>query len=97
MVNGNGAPVGWLPAVVRNLLRTVDMLPFGYASGLVASLADPHGRRLGDLVAGTLVVHAARDRARPPRAPAMRRWRPPLPLQPASSARSSPSPNARRC
>ncbi|HEY0505550.1 MAG TPA: RDD family protein [Lysobacter sp.] len=60
VVAANGAPVGWLAAFLRNLLRVVDMLPFGYAAGLVASLADPWGRRLGDMVAGTLVVHAAR-------------------------------------
>ena len=59
VVAGDGAPVGWLAAITRNLLRTVDMLPFGYAAGLVASLADAHGRRLGDMVAGTLVVHDA--------------------------------------
>src|SRR5690606_13881859 len=57
VVGGDGAPVGWLPAIVRNLLRVVDILPFGYATGLVASLCDRHGRRLGDLVADTVVVH----------------------------------------
>jgi uncharacterized RDD family membrane protein YckC len=61
VVAANGAPIGWLASFVRNLLRVVDMLPFGYACGLVASLADPWGRRLGDMVAGTLVVHEARD------------------------------------
>ncbi len=62
VVNGDGAPVGWLPAITRNLLRTVDMLPFGYTAGLITCLVDPHGRRLGDLVAGTLVLHEARER-----------------------------------
>jgi len=62
VVSSDGAPVGWLAACVRNLMRTVDMLPFGYATGLIASLADPYGRRLGDLVAGTLVVHDVRER-----------------------------------
>ena len=57
VISSDGAPVGWLAACVRNLMRTVDMLPLGYACGLVSSLADPWGRRLGDLVAGTLVVH----------------------------------------
>lgn len=57
VVAGDGAPVGWMAAIVRNLMRTVDMLPLGYACGLISSLADPWGRRLGDLVAGTLVVH----------------------------------------
>jgi uncharacterized RDD family membrane protein YckC len=60
VIASNGAPVGWLAAFTRNLMRTVDMLPFGYATGLLASLADPWGRRLGDMVAGTLVVHDAR-------------------------------------
>ena len=72
VVAANGAPIGWLASFVRNLLRVVDMLPFGYACGLVASLADPWGRRLGDMVAGTLVVHEPRDHE-PRAAPAPRR------------------------
>jgi uncharacterized RDD family membrane protein YckC len=63
VVSADGAPVGWLAAFVRNLLRTVDALPLGYGFGLAASLWDPFGRRLGDMVAGTLVVHAPRLRA----------------------------------
>ena len=70
VVASDGAPVGWLASCVRNLLRTVDMLPFGYACGLVASGSDPWGRRLGDLVAGTLVVHAPRAARRLPDASA---------------------------
>ncbi|RZL91963.1 MAG: RDD family protein, partial [Variovorax sp.] len=65
VVSSDGAPVGWLASCVRNLMRTVDMLPFGYATGLVCGLLDPWGRRLGDLVAGTMVVHAPRARAWP--------------------------------
>lgn len=57
VVAGDGAPIGWIASIVRNLMRTVDMLPLAYACGLVSCLADPWGRRLGDLVAGTLVVH----------------------------------------
>lgn len=85
VVSSDGAPVGWLAACVRNLMRTVDMLPFGYACGLVSSLADPWGRRLGDMVAGTMVVHAPRPRSLPDmqgdlvQAPA-------LPLRPAEQA-----------
>jgi uncharacterized RDD family membrane protein YckC len=63
VIAANGAPVGWLAAFTRNLLRVVDMLPLLYATGLVASLTDPWGRRLGDMVAGTLVVHAAHEDA----------------------------------
>lgn len=59
VVRDDGAPVGWLGAFVRNLLRTVDMLPFGYAIGIASGLLDPWGRRLGDIVAGTVVIHVA--------------------------------------
>ncbi len=85
VVASDGAPVGWLPAITRNLLRTVDMLPFGYAVGLVTSLADAHGRRLGDLVAGTLVVHDARERDAAA-APINAVLAPALALQPAEQA-----------
>lgn len=61
VVLANGAPIGWPASITRNLLRVVDMLPFAYATGLLASLVDPSARRLGDLAAGTLVVHAERS------------------------------------
>lgn len=57
VVNANGTPVGWVPSIVRNLMRTVDMLPVCYGFGLVAGLVDAHSRRFGDMVADTLVVH----------------------------------------
>lgn len=68
VVADDGAPVGWLASITRNLLRTVDFLPVGYGVGLVAGFADPWGRRLGDMVAKTMVIHAPRDRQslRPP-------------------------------
>jgi uncharacterized RDD family membrane protein YckC len=68
VIADDGAPVGWLASITRNLLRTVDFLPLGYGVGLVASFADPWGRRLGDMVAKTMVIHAPRDRQslRPP-------------------------------
>jgi uncharacterized RDD family membrane protein YckC len=62
VIHANGTPVGWLASSVRNLLRTVDALPFLYGFGLLAGLFDPHSRRLGDMVAGTLVVHADKPR-----------------------------------
>lgn len=58
VVHANGTPVGWTASFVRNLLRTVDMMPFGYAFGMIAGFIDRQGRRLGDLAAGTVVVHA---------------------------------------
>ena len=63
VVAEDGAPLSWNAAIVRNLLRTVDMLPFGYCAGLLCSLFDRHGRRLGDLVAGSQVIHQPGTRA----------------------------------
>jgi len=57
VIAANGAPVSWMASFTRNLLRVIDMLPLFYATGLVTGFADPWGRRLGDMVAGTLVVH----------------------------------------
>ncbi len=58
VINRNGTPVTWVASFLRNLLRTVDMLPLLYGFGLVACLSDADARRLGDRVAGTLVVYA---------------------------------------
>ncbi|EIM02415.1 hypothetical protein RHOFW104T7_08820 [Rhodanobacter thiooxydans] len=58
VVKADGTPVTWLPSVVRNLLRAVDALPGVYGVGLASTLIDPHARRLGDIVAGTMVIHA---------------------------------------
>lgn len=57
VVNANGLPVTWMASIVRNLLRTVDMFPILYGFGLASMLLDADFRRLGDRVAGTLVVH----------------------------------------
>ncbi|GGA34213.1 RDD family protein [Dyella nitratireducens] len=58
VVSADGTPVTLLPSVVRNLLRVVDALPGIYGVGLVTSMIDPSARRIGDIVAGTLVIHA---------------------------------------
>lgn len=61
VVNSNGTPVTWIASIVRNLMRTVDMMPLLYGFGFVAGLIDPRGRRLGDMVAGTLVIHVEKS------------------------------------
>jgi uncharacterized RDD family membrane protein YckC len=85
VVSGDGAPIGWRASFARNLLRTVDMMPFGYAAGLVACLCDPAARRLGDMVAGTLVVHRL-PQADLAHVPAVAPMAPAEPLQPAEQA-----------
>ena len=66
VVRDGGAPPGVREALVRNLLRGVDILPANYLVGLVAMLLSPDGRRLGDLAAGTLVVRHDRPEAAAP-------------------------------
>src|SRR5512141_375522 len=85
VINANGTPVTWIASIVRNLMRTVDMLPFGYAFGLLSCLIDPRCRRIGDVVAGTLVVHAdsAAGASAAPQVPAVH---PPLELTLAERA-----------
>ena len=72
VVHEDGTPVGWGASLLRNLLRFVDMLPLGYCCGLLASLASPRFQRLGDLAAGTLVIHRPRKPTPAPK-PLLRR------------------------
>ncbi|SFU73269.1 RDD family protein [Pseudoduganella namucuonensis] len=74
----NGLPVGWRESVLRNLLLVADFLPLMYAAGLLSMLFDSHFRRLGDIVAGTLVVY--RDKR--PAPPAARPGAVPVPPAP---------------
>ena len=49
----------WSAATARNLLRFVDALPLGYATALAAIWINADGKRLGDLLAGTVVTYTA--------------------------------------
>lgn len=57
-------PITMWAALVRNLLRIVDFLPAFYGIGAFVAVLNPHNRRVGDLVAGTVVArerpHGAR-------------------------------------
>lgn len=56
VVKHGGYPITFLDSVLRNLLRAADFLPVGYALGFLVSAFDARFCRLGDLVAGTIVV-----------------------------------------
>ncbi len=58
VVRDDGRPVGWGPALTRNLLWVVDFLPAFFAAGLATMLLSRDFKRLGDLAAGTIVVYA---------------------------------------
>ena len=61
--NDGGAP-GPGAIVLRNLFRLIDSLPVCYALGLVLMFATRRQTRLGDIVSGSLVVYASRQRLR---------------------------------
>lgn len=53
----DGTPVDWSSSMLRSLIMFADFLPLFYGAGLAAMLLSRNFQRLGDLVAGTLVVH----------------------------------------
>lgn len=57
VLHDDGTPVDWRSSFARNTLRFVDFLPFGYACGLLSMWLNADGKRLGDLLAGTVVVY----------------------------------------
>lgn len=65
VIHDDGTPIGWTASLIRNLLRFVDMMPFGYSFGAISCLHHPHFKRLGDLAAGTLVVYRDTPTPRP--------------------------------
>jgi uncharacterized membrane protein SpoIIM required for sporulation/uncharacterized RDD family membrane protein YckC len=74
VVMETGHPVSVGAAVIRNLLRTADFLPPPYLLGAILVAVHPRARRLGDLVAGTVVVRDQPQLAlRPPPASAAAR------------------------
>jgi len=66
VVKEGGYPIGVIDSVLRNLLRGADWLPLFYVVGLFVMAADSRFRRIGDRVAGTLVVVEERSRVAPP-------------------------------
>ena len=95
-VGDRGEPLTFAQAGIRNVVRIVDFLPYGYGVGLITLFVNGKGKRLGDLAAGTIVVKdsdhvwlwqlpGARSPLAPPGAP-------PAPPSPASAfAPASPA------
>jgi len=63
VVDARGLPISLHQSIVRNIVRELDFAPAFYGVGTIASLLDDHRRRLGDLVAGTLVIREAKPLA----------------------------------
>lgn len=77
VIMDNGLPITPAASFTRNLLRIADFLPALYTFGLISMLVRQDFKRLGDIAAGTLVVHRALPPLRiqlegvPPIAPAI--------------------------
>jgi uncharacterized RDD family membrane protein YckC len=81
-----GFPIDLRAAVIRNLVRLIDLLPGIYAVGFASAFFSAEYKRLGDFAAGTVVV-----RERPRAAPLLA---PPAIESPAGAA-ATPAPGAR--
>jgi uncharacterized RDD family membrane protein YckC len=57
VIKDDGRPITAFDSIGRNLLRIVDSLPGMYAVGIVSVLLSGQNKRLGDYLAGTIVVH----------------------------------------
>jgi uncharacterized RDD family membrane protein YckC len=65
VIQQRGTSITFTQSAIRNIVRFVDGLPFfswpgTYAVGFVVAALSPKHRRLGDVFAGTLVVHIDR-------------------------------------
>ena len=57
VISATGHPLTAQAALLRNLVRIVDSLPGVYAIGVLTMLITERSQRLGDLAAGSVVVH----------------------------------------
>ena len=62
VIKTEGYGIGFYDAMLRNLLRAADFFPFFYASGFLAAASTSRMQRIGDIVAGTMVIRERRPR-----------------------------------
>jgi uncharacterized RDD family membrane protein YckC len=89
VIREDGRPIAFWEAAIRNLIRTLDMMPLPfYSIGLISVFINGRDQRVGDMVAGTVVVRE-REAEAPPFAqvfaspvsdPALRRSFKPVPF-----------------
>jgi uncharacterized RDD family membrane protein YckC len=60
VIKDSGRQITFFEALARNLLRVVDSQP-AYLIGVITMLCNKQQKRLGDFVAGTIVVHERLD------------------------------------
>lgn len=59
VVKDSGRPLTPSESIGRNLLRIVDQLPAFYAIGVLVALLNAQNKRLGDFIAGSIVIREA--------------------------------------
>ena len=57
VIQDSGRQITFFESMIRNLIRIVDLFPSFYLVGVVSMACNRQHKRLGDLAAGTLVVH----------------------------------------
>ena len=57
VIKDAGRQITLFESLARNLLRVADYLPSLYLAGAITMLCNRRNKRLGDLAAGTLVIH----------------------------------------
>lgn len=60
VISASGRPITVFEGIGRNFMRAIDSLGF-YLVGAVTCAIDKQNRRLGDMVAGTVVVHEVEE------------------------------------
>lgn len=58
----DGMPIGWRTSMIRNLLRVADFVPMMFVGAALCMLFNRQSKRLGDMVAGTMVVYVSDDK-----------------------------------
>jgi uncharacterized RDD family membrane protein YckC len=56
VIHRSGRAISFIESLARNLVRAIDYLPGFYTTGVVTMFLSRQNQRLGDMVAGTLVV-----------------------------------------
>jgi uncharacterized RDD family membrane protein YckC len=59
VIKDSGRPLTPAESIARNLMRIVDWLPSLYAVGIASALLSKENKRLGDFVAGSIVIREA--------------------------------------
>ena len=60
VISASGRPITVFEGIGRNFMRAIDSLGFYFVGAIVCAI-DKQNRRLGDMVAGTVVVHEVED------------------------------------